>query len=145
MSGSRPRVLIVEHDEVLRVLMFTILRRQPLRIDTARSASEALDLLSRCDYSVVVIDLDPPETVAQLSEQAPALQGAVVLGIRSSRNASGPPSDFVVATLNKPLELDVLVSAVRECASISPHSARDCSPAESEIRSNLERGTSAAN
>src|SRR5687768_4747570 len=57
-SNSDPRVLIIEDHDVLRVLLFTLLRHQPLAVDTATSSSEALLKVAACDYALIVIDMD---------------------------------------------------------------------------------------
>ena len=52
-------------------------------------------------------------------------------------------SEVVVAILDKPLEIDMLAEVVRECAFLipKPEDPLPCPPAESDIRSRLDRGS----
>src|SRR5688572_5408906 len=59
------RVLVVESDNALRVLIFTILRHQPLAVDTSTSAMDALERVSNCDYALIVVDMDMPGEAGQ--------------------------------------------------------------------------------
>ena len=60
MQSEQPRVLIIESNDALRAMLFTILRHQPLAVDTARSADEALEKVLTCDYALILIDMDLP-------------------------------------------------------------------------------------
>ena len=57
-SKKEARVLIIESDDALRVMLFTILRHQPLGVDTAATADEAIERVRSCDYAVIVIDIE---------------------------------------------------------------------------------------
>src|ERR1039457_1666894 len=61
MSASEPRVLVIEDNDALRVMIFTILRHQPLAVDTAISAEDALEKTRHCDYALILIDMDLPD------------------------------------------------------------------------------------
>ena len=58
MSATEARVLIIEDNDALRVMMFTILRHQPLSVDTAHNADDALERVRQCDYALLIIDMD---------------------------------------------------------------------------------------
>ena len=55
------RILVVEDDEPIRALLFTVLRRRGFRVDTATNGREATERLNRCNYSLVLLDLMMPE------------------------------------------------------------------------------------
>src|SRR5215211_3580469 len=63
---TEPRVLIVESNDVLRAMLFTILRHQPVNVDTAITAEEALKKVNDCDYALIVIDMDMPNGAGKL-------------------------------------------------------------------------------
>lgn len=147
--NSEPRVLIVESDDVLRVMLFTILRHQPVAVDTAAFTDEALRKVTVCDYALVVIDLDMPEAMGFLTrfrEERPEAT-SFVLAVRDMRNEVFLDPDLVSAVLTKPLEIDTLAELVRECAPVvpQPEDPLDCPPAESDVRARMERGPSLAN
>ena len=142
------RVLIIEDNDVLRVMLFTILRHQPLAVDTATTAEEALEKTRTCDYALILLDADLPDGEGPeflrrfAAEHADAT--TFIVGVRS------PQSETMVhprlgAMINKPLEIDTLAELVRECAAVVPPPEEpqvQCPPAESEIRARLDRSGS---
>ena len=145
MKESDKRVLIIEDDDVLRVMLFTILRHQPLSVDTAATADEALQKVSTCDYSLILIDIHLPNNestkfLEQFREQRPEAT-SFVLAVRDPRQDVTIDSAVVSAVLNKPLEIDTLAEVVRECAQVvpAPHDPLPCPAAESDIRADLDR------
>jgi DNA-binding response OmpR family regulator len=149
--SDEPRVLIVGHNDVLRTMLFTILRHQPVGVDTAASSDEALEKISQCDYALAIVDIDMPnhdgETfITRFSEVRPGAT-TFVLAVRDPKNEVYLDAERVSAVLNKPLEIDMLAELVRELALVvpQPEDPLHCPPAESEIRSRLERGPYLAN
>ncbi len=55
---DEPRVLIIEDNDALRVMLFTVLCHQPLEVDTAASAEEALEKVTTCDYALILVDMN---------------------------------------------------------------------------------------
>jgi DNA-binding response OmpR family regulator len=146
-----PRVLIVESNEALRVLLFTILRHQPLAVDTATNAFEALDKVSACDYALIVVDVDLPDEegvrfISTFREQRPDAT-AFILAVRDPKNDTFLDPELISAVLNKPLEIDTLAEVVRECAWVvpPPEEPLPCPQSESDVRSRMERGPYIAN
>ena len=146
-SSSEPRVLVVESHDALRVLLFTILRREPLAVDTAASAEEALEKVAACDYALIIVDADMPDEdgpafVASFREQRPEAT-TFVLAVRDPNSETVLDAALVNAVMHKPIELDTLAELVRECAQVvpPPEDPLQCPPSESEIRWKLERGS----
>lgn len=152
MSQTEPRVLIVESHDVVRVMLFTVLRHQPLAVDTASTGREALEKVSNCDYALIIVDTDLPDDGAvqfldAFHERRPDAP-TFILALRDPRTELFLDPEIVSATLNKPIELDVLAEVVRECALVvpPPDDPLPCSsPSESEIRAKMERGSYIAN
>lgn len=147
--STEPRVLIVENNDVLRTLLFTILRHQPVAVDTAISTDEALKKVTTCDYALIIIDTDMSEAPAFLNrfrEERPEAT-SFVLAVRDARSDAFLDPEIVSAVLSKPLEIDTLAELVRECAMVvpPPEDPLTCPPAESDIRSRMERGPYIAN
>lgn len=146
--ATESRVLIIENNDVLRVMLFTILRHQPLAVDTAMTAADALEKAAVCDYALILIDADLPEGQAMefvtKFEEAYADAKTFIVGVRGSE--SEPLlHQRVGAVLHKPLEIDTLAEVVRECAAVVPppeEPSLHCPPAESEIRARLDRSGS---
>ena len=143
---QEPRVLIVENNEALRVLLFTILRHQPLNVDTCCSASAALAKVSACDYALIIVDVDLPDEdgirfLTAFREQRPE-STSFILAVRDPKNDLFLDPSLVSAVLNKPLEIDTMAELVRECAYVvpPPDDPLPCPSSDSEIRSRMERG-----
>ncbi len=148
---KEPRVLIVESNEALRVLLFTILRHQPLSVDTATSAEDALEKVSSCDYALIVVDTDLPNEeglrfIRTFREERPEAT-SFILAVRDPKSDVFLDPELVSAVLNKPLEIDTLAEVVRECAYVipPPEDPLPCPPSESEFRTKTERGPYIAN
>jgi two-component system, OmpR family, response regulator len=145
--ATESRVLIIEDDDVLRVMLFTILRHQPLAVDTATTADEAIEKTGICDYALILLDADLPENDAAEFlrrfeiEHAEASTFIVVVRAAETEPILHPR---VGAVLNKPLEIDTLAELVRECAAVvpPPEDPLPCPPSESEIRARLDRSGS---
>jgi DNA-binding response OmpR family regulator len=147
--NKEPRVLIVENDDAMRVMLFTILRHQPIGVDTAVTAAQALQKVTRCDYALIVLDTDLPdatEFLERFREERPEAT-SFVLAVRDARKDAFLDPSVVSAVLSKPLEIDTLAELVRECAMVvpPPSDPLPCSPAESDVRSRMERGPYLAN
>ena len=149
---NEPRVLIVESNDALRAMLFTILRHQPVGVDTAVTAEDALQKTTQCDYALVLVDMDMPDHagesfVESFREERPDAT-TFILAVRDPKNDTYLDPALVSAVLNKPLEIDMLAELVRECAQVvpPPEEPLPCpAPAESDIRSQMERGPYIAN
>ena len=150
--SDEPRVLIVESNDALRAMMFTILRHQPVGVDTAVNAREALEKATQCDYAMAVVDMDMPNAegetfIVRFAERRPDAT-TFILAVRDPKNDGYLDPDVVSAVLNKPLEIGMLAEIVRECALVVPlpEEPLPCSTApESDLRAQMERGPYIAN
>lgn len=142
-----PRVLIIEEHDALRVMLFTILRHQPLGVDTAGSAGDARTKIESCDYALILIDMDlgdeqATEFLRYFHEFRPEAT-TFIIAARDPKKEIYIDPDIVSAVVNKPLEIDTLAEVVRECAMVvpPPEEPLPCpTPAESDIRAQLDRG-----
>lgn len=148
---EQPRVLIIENNDVLRAMLFTILRHQPVAVDTAASAEEALEKVLTCDYALILIDMHLPDKeserfLREFQEQRPEAT-SFVIAFRDPREDVKIDPRAVVAVLNKPIEIDMLAEVVRECAFLvpKPDEPLDCPPSESEARMRLDRTSDLSN
>jgi DNA-binding NtrC family response regulator len=145
------RVLIIENNDALRVMFFTVLRHQPLAVDTAVSAAEAMEKVNTCDYALILIDINLPDDEApiflkQFRSERPEATTFIIAVRDPAKNVTIDPG-VVSAILNKPVEIDTLADVVRECAIVvpPPEDPLPCPPAESEVRAQLDRGGSLPN
>ena len=141
---TEPRVLIVESDDALRAMLFTILRHQPVGVDTAASTEDAFEKVTNCDYAMIIIDMDVPGAyrfLVRFREERPDAT-SFVLAVRDGRVDEFLDPTYVSAVLSKPLEIDMLAELVRECALVvpSPEDPLPCPPSESDTLTQLDRG-----
>jgi DNA-binding response OmpR family regulator len=141
---TEARVLIIEDNDALRAMLFTILRHQPLGVDTAISADDAIGKTRQCDYALILIDMSLPDDeglafLTRFREERP--EGTTfVLAVLDPNHELTIDSRLVGATVNKPLMIDTLADVVRECAMVvpPPEDPLPCPPAESDFRSQFD-------
>ena len=143
--SNDPRVLIVEDDDVLRAMLFTILRHQPLAVDTAMSAVDALERVMECDYALILVDMnlkgrDAEEFLKSFHEARPDAKTFVV-AVRDPNKEVYINPDVVSAVMLKPLEIDTMAEIIRECAIVvpPPDNPLRCPPAESDALNGFDR------
>lgn len=140
MAQNDPRVLIIEDHDVLRAMLFTILRHQPLGVDTVASAREAMEKVLACDYALILIDMnlanEEAETFIKDFHAARPEATTFIIAVRDPGKEAFIDPEMVSAILNKPLEIDTLAEVVRECAIVvpPPEDPLPCPPAESETK-----------
>ncbi len=115
------RILIVDDDDAIRALVLTVLRRRGYLLDSARNGMEALEKLANCRYSLVVLDLMMPrmsgyEVLRHLEEQ-PAVLRPLVLVLTAGLQPKPFDGSFVIGTMHKPFDVELLVDTVAGCLS----------------------------
>jgi len=113
------RILIVDDDDPIRALLLTVLRRRGFHADCARNGVEALELLAACRYTLVVLDLMMPrmngyEVLDHIGTR-PAAARPLVLVLTAGLGQRSFDSSFVVGTIQKPFDIELLVDTVAGC------------------------------
>lgn len=117
------RILIVDDNDDIRSLLFTILRRRFLHVDEASDARAAASLLEANRYAVVLLDLMMPahdgfellDAFRQEKEDAPVV--IVVTGASDEAIARLDPT-FVHGIIRKPFDPEEVATIVAACAEI---------------------------
>ena len=112
-----PRVLIVEDEGRMRDMLLRALPDMGLEADGARSAEEALAMLERGDYRILVLDLNLPgmsglEMLERIRPKMPRLQVVVLTGYGDLEAAKQAIHLDVVEFLTKPCTLGELERAL---------------------------------
>ena len=148
MSATEARVLIIEDNDALRVMMFTILRHQPLGVDTAHDAEAALEKVRACDYALIIIDMDlaggSSHTFLETFRAERPESTTFILAVRDPSPEVNVDPNAVSALMSKPIEIDTLAEVVRECALVVPPPADPlpCPPSESEPHTRFDADAS---
>jgi CheY-like chemotaxis protein len=113
------RILIVDDDDAIRALLMTVLRRRGFPVDNARNGVEALELLTSCRYALVVLDLMMPrmngyEVLEHFSEM-PSTTRPLVLVLTAGLEQRKFDTSFVIGTIQKPFDIELLLDTVSGC------------------------------
>jgi Response regulator containing CheY-like receiver, AAA-type ATPase, and DNA-binding domains len=119
-----PRALIIDDDGPIRALLSMVVRRQGIKVDTARDGNEAIENLDRDDYNVVVLDLMMPHVdgyavLAHMREHQPELLNCTILATAIPRiDLAMNLQDEVFMVHSKPFNMQQLIADVRRCAHV---------------------------
>ena len=119
------RVLVVDDDESIRLLIQRLLARSGFAVETASDGGVALDMLSKEGYDALVLDLMMPHVdgftvLRQLIATNPELVSRTVVATAYPRDVTRRQLDEVCKVLIKPFDTAELVEAVRECVEHAP-------------------------
>jgi DNA-binding response OmpR family regulator len=123
-SGKDKRVLLVEDDQAISELMFSVLSGMGLSVDVAPNGTRALELASQHQPSLVVLDLGLPEmygktVAANLRSRYKDLPVLVVSALTSAAVAEDAWEVGAFSYLTKPFELDAFTAAVERGLKLS--------------------------
>lgn len=115
------RVLVADDDQAIRQLVSTIIQREQIEVDTASDGVEAVALLEKHDYAVILLDLMMPRmdgfgVVEHLRHNPPAVQPIVlIVTAYADQKFKEVDPGIVAGVLRKPFEVADLGNLVRVC------------------------------
>lgn len=120
---SEKRILVVDDDDAIRALLTTVLKRRGLRVETARNGAEAVAKLGECRYSLMLLDLMMPlmsgyQVLDYIADESVASR-PMVLVLTAGLEPRGFDTSFVVGTIHKPFDVELLVDTVIGCLTIA--------------------------
>lgn len=119
MGTVENRILIVDDDEAIRRLLFTILRKRGLAVDTARDGAEALEQLQRCNYTLLLLDLMMPRVsgwqVLEMLAKRDRPNRPVVIVLTAGIEPRDFSPDLVAGSIRKPFDIELLLDTVTGC------------------------------
>ena len=137
MPSNEKRILIVDDDEAIRALLFTILRRRGFALDIAKNGVEAMSRLRNCRYALMLLDLMMPmksgwEVMDEL-KKLPAGVRPVVIVLTAGTDPRDLDPALVAASIGKPFEVNLLVETITACTNaLEPRpQLPGCPPADS--------------
>ena len=139
MSTPEKRILIVDDDDAIRALLFTVLRRRGFKADGARNGVEALARMRTCRYTVMLLDLMMPMKsgwdVMDELKSMPADTRPVVIVLTAGNEPRDLDSTLVAASIRKPFDVTLIVNTVMECTNAAAPRAQlaECPPAETTL------------
>jgi DNA-binding response OmpR family regulator len=120
MADSARHALVVDDDPSIRLMVSKILEREGFRADVAADGAEALDLIERTRYQLVVLDLMMPkvgglEVIRSLKKNCASTLRKVIVTSAVASEVDGDLA-FVCHVLPKPFDISKLMEYARECA-----------------------------
>jgi CheY-like chemotaxis protein len=136
-SGDERRILVVDDDDAIRTMLFTILRGRGFTVDGARGGVETVEHLARCRYAVLLLDLAMPvmngyDVIDKLAESR-AQDRPIVIVLTAGTPPRDLRPDIVSGTVRKPFDIQLLVDTVSACvfASTPRDQSKQCPAADS--------------
>lgn len=119
---DRPnRILVVDDDEAIRIMVERVLQRERYEVDTARDGFEAIEKLSSNDYGTILLDLMMPRidghgVLEFLEHNRPDIaRSVIVMTANLPRGTETAKTQPIFRVLSKPFDIRQLVDNVREC------------------------------
>ena len=133
---TKKHILVVDDDEAIRTLLFTVLRRRGFAVDVARNGAEAIESMKRCRYAVALIDLMMPIKsgwdVLEWMGTCPRNERPLAIVLTAGTTVREMSPDVVAGTVRKPFDVELLYDMVMACASVHDLVQRDdCPPPDS--------------
>ena len=115
---NNARLLVVDDEESLRITTAAIFEKEGYIVDTASSGDEAIDLLSKTDYDLVLTDLhmeggDGLSVLSQIRHQAPLTISVVLTGFASVESAIAALQEGAYDYLIKPCDIESMKHTIR--------------------------------
>jgi len=112
------RLLVVDDEESLRITTAAIFENEGYIVDTASSGDEAIDLLSRMDYDLVLTDLhmeggDGLSVLNRIRQEAPLTISVVLTGFASVESAIAALQEGAYDYLIKPCDIETMKHTIR--------------------------------
>ena len=150
LPAFEPRVLVADDDPSIRQLVGTIVRREKLQFDQAADGAEAIQLLKRNRYAVLLVDLMMPRVdgfgvIQHLLENPPPYKPVVlVVTAYADQKFKEVDADIVAGVIRKPFEVADLGDIVKRCVTGFMEAVKTIqppSPNDDTVRVNFPRLT----
>ena len=125
MQDPPQRILIVEDEEDLAVLLRRALERRGFRVDLASDGTEALEALAVRQYALLITDIFMPRMsglrlVEVARQRWPHLPAIVITGLGDWQSYVQAMNLHVVEYLTKPVRLHKILAAVERALDPQP-------------------------
>ncbi|HJY31010.1 MAG TPA: response regulator [Pyrinomonadaceae bacterium] len=112
------RLVVVDDEESLRITTAAIFEREGYVVDTASSGDEAIDLLGKADYDLVLTDLhmeggDGISVLNRIRQEAPLTISVVLTGFASVESAIAALQEGAYDYLIKPCDIETMKHTIR--------------------------------
>src|ERR1043165_4152403 len=115
---SEARLLVVDDEESLRITTAAIFEKEGYIVDVASSGDEAIDLMSKTDYDLVLTDLHMEggyglSVLNRIRQQSPLTISVVLTGFASVESAIAALQEGAYDYLIKPCDIETMKHTIR--------------------------------
>lgn len=120
LAVSAKRVLIVEDDTSVRIMVGAVLRREGFQVEQTTTADQAIRSIDADNFDAVVLDVTIAggrgfDVLHHLAASRPDAQFVIVISTGTPASLDHIVSPVIAAKLRKPFDIRQLVAAVRKC------------------------------
>jgi CheY-like chemotaxis protein len=122
IDGSGRRILVIDDDLAIRVLLQAVLKRMKFTVELAEDGQVGLDKLKHdSSYDLILLDLMMPrvngyEFIERIGEQYPeARPHIIVFTAAGKRGVEKIPANAVCNSILKPFDLEKFIDMIGEC------------------------------
>jgi DNA-binding response OmpR family regulator len=120
IHGEGRKILVIDDDLAIRVLLQAVLRRLDFDVVLAEDGEVGLDLVSKSDYDLVLLDLMMPKVNGyEFIERVRTLRGdhphIIVFTAAGQRGVSRIPPNSVCSSILKPFDLETFLDLIECC------------------------------
>ena len=111
------RILVVDDEKSIRITLREFLRAEQYQVETAESAEDAMKILSRKNFDIVLTDVIMPrvtgiELLKSIKEIAPEVEVLIMTGEPTVETASDAVREGALDYLSKPIRKAQLLKTV---------------------------------
>lgn len=122
LDGAGRRILVIDDDLAIRVLLQAVLKRMKFDVDLAEDGAVGLEKLQQNGgFDLVLLDLMMPrlngyEFIEQISQRYPEHRPhIIVFTAAGKRGVDKIPADSVCNSILKPFDLDTFIEIISDC------------------------------
>jgi CheY-like chemotaxis protein len=122
IDGSGRRILVIDDDLAIRVLLQAVLRRMKFEVDLAEDGAAGLEKVQQNGgFDLILLDLMMPrlngyEFIEKIGEKYPTQRPhIVVFTAAGKRGVDKIPADAVCNAILKPFDLDKFIEIISDC------------------------------
>ena len=133
LDGSGRRILVIDDDLAIRVLLQAVLRRMKFEVELAEDGAAGLDRLQQSSFDLILLDLMMPRLNGyEFIERIGHRDGdhrphIIVFTAAGKRGVDKIPPNSVCNSILKPFDLDTFIEIIADCLNRAHHTTSESS------------------
>ena len=121
LDGTGRRILVIDDDLAIRVLLQAVLRRMKFDVDLAEDGAAGLERIQQDGgFDLILLDLMMPrlngyEFIERIGETQAERPHIIVFTAAGKRGVDKIPANAVCNSILKPFDLDTFIEIISEC------------------------------